>query len=276
MTISRLSTALICGAALALGACTDAKTVRGGETFRECGVCPEMVVVPAGEFMMGSPPSEEGRYDDEGPVHRVTIAEPFAAGKYEVTFEEWDACVSSGGCGGYRSDDEGWGRGSRPVINVSWDDAQAYVAWLSGKTGEEYRLLSESEWEYAARARTTTHYHWGDDFGRNRVNCNVDYSGCEDSWDFTVPVGSFAANNFGLHDMHGNVSEWVEDCWNDSYVGAPWDGSAWVSGDCSLRILRGGSWNSGPWRLRAASRDGFYTGDRDYNIGFRVSRTLAR
>ena len=224
--------------------------------------------------MMGSPPSEEGRGDDEGPVHRVTISEPFAVGVYEVTFEEWDACVSGGGCGGYRP--EGWGRSSRPVINVSWDDAQAYVAWLSGKTGEAYRLLSESEWEYAARAGTTTRYHWGDDVGRNRANCVDDY--CGDSWEFTAPVGSFGANGFGLHDILGNVREWVEDCWNGSYAGAPSDGSAWESGDCDRRVLRGGSWyDDGPWVLRAAGRDWNVTGDRyDGYGGFRVARTLAR
>ena len=245
-----------------------------GAVFRDCPECPEMVVVPAGEFMMGSPPSEEDRRDSEGPVHRVTIAEPFAAGKYEVTFEEWDACVGGGGCGGYRPDDEGWGRGSRPVINVSWEDAQAYAAWLSGKTGENYRLLSEAEWEYAARAGTTTRYHWGDDIGRNRANCDDDV--CGDSWDYTAPVGSFAANGFGLHDVHGNVWEWVEDCWNDSYAGAPTDGSAWESGNCDLRVLRGGSWHGVPRDLRAAYRFWGGTGIRLGIIGFRVARTLAR
>ncbi len=245
-----------------------------GAVFRECPECPEMVVVPAGEFMMGSPPSEEGRVDNEGPVHRVTIAEPFAVGVYEVTFEEWDACVSGGGCGGYRPDDEGWGRGGRPVIRVSWDDAQAYVAWLSGKTGEAYRLLSEAEWEYAARAGTTTRYHWGDDVGRNRANCYGDQ--CGDSWEYTAPVGSFGANGFGLHDMHGNVWEWVEDCRNDGYAGAPSDGSAWESGDCSLRGLRGGSWDFDPRFLRAADRGWYVTEGRSGDSGFRVSRTLAR
>jgi len=244
-----------------------------GAVFRDCPECPEMVVVPAGEFMMGSPPSEEGRYDSEGPVHRVTIAEPFAAGKYEVTFEEWDACVSGGGCGGYRPGDEGWGRGRRPVINVSWEEARAYVDWLSRKTGEAYRLLSEAEWEYAARAGTTTRRHWGDDIGRNRTNCYDDY--CGDSWEYTAPVGSFAANGFGLHDVHGNVLEWVEDCWNGDYVGAPTDGSAWESGECSRRVLRGGAWGTGAGGVRAAFRYWNGTGSR-IDVGFRVSRTLAR
>ena len=245
-----------------------------GKTFQDCPACPEMVVVPAGSFMMGSPRSEEGRDDDEGPVHRVTIPAPFAVGVYEVTFEEWDACVRGGGCGGYRPDDEGWGRGRRPAINVSWEDAQAYVDWLSRKTGESYRLLSGSEWEYAARAGTTTRHHWGDDIGRNRANCYDDY--CGDSWAYTAPVGSFGANDFGLHDVHGNVWEWVEDCWNGNYLGAPSDGSAWLSGDCSRRVLRGGSWDDVPWHIRAANRIRNDTGIRYYFFGFRVARTLTR
>ena len=243
-----------------------------GETFRECPSCPEMVVVPAGSFMMGSPSHEEGRYGNEGPAHRVTISEPFAAGVYEVTFAEWDACASGGGCGGHRPDDEGWGRGNRPVINVSWKDAQAYADWLSRKTGAEYRLLSEAEWEYAARAGTTTRFHWGDDVGRNRANCY-----CGDSWDTTAPVGSFAANGWGLHDMHGNVWEWVEDCWNESYAGAPSDGNAWESGNCDRRVLRGGSWYSDDVErfLRSANRSRSETGFRRKYDGFRVARTLA-
>ena len=178
------------------------------------------------------------------------------------------------GCGGYRPGDRGWGRGSGPVIRVSWSDVQAYVAWLSGKTGEAYRLLSEAEWEYAARAGTTTRYHWGDDIGRNRANCVGDR--CGDSWEFTAPVGSFGANGFGLHDVHGNVWEWVEDCWNGSYAGAPSDGSAWESGNCDRRVLRGGSWVNIPRDLRAAVRGRIDTGDRSSISGFRVARTLAR
>ena len=247
---------------------------RPGDMFRDCPECPEMVVVPAGSFTMGSPSSEKGRDDNEGPVHRVRIPAPFAVGKYEVTFAEWDACVSAGGCGGYRPKDRGWGRGRRPVIFASWKDAKAYVGWLSEKTGKEYRLLSESEWEFAARAGTTTRYSWGNAIiGRNRANCR----GCGSRWDFkeTAPVGSFAANGFGLHDMHGNVYEWVEDCWNGSYAGAPSDGSAWESGDCSQRVLRGGSWYRLPRYLRAASRGWGDTGFRYYvSGGFRVARTL--
>ena len=272
---ARAAAALLTLSPLAVAAQEEAPQWEAGAVFRDCPECPEMVVVPAGSFMMGSPVSEKDRYDSEGPVHRVTIAAPFAVGVYEVTFDEWDACVGAGGCGGYRPDDRGWGRGNRPVIMVSWEDAQAYVDWLSGKTGESYRLLSESEWEYAARAGTTTRYHWGDDIGRNRANCWDSH--CGDSWDYTAPVGSFGANGFGLHDVYGNVWEWVEDCRNESYVGAPSDGSAWLSGNCDRRVLRGGSWLHNPRDLRAAYRGGRSTGNR-YNItvGFRVARTLTR
>ena len=235
----------------------EARRKKPGDTFRDCPGCPEMVVVPAGSFLMGSPESEEGRWDDEGPVHEVTIARPFAVGVYEVTFGEWDACVSGGGCGGYRPDDQGWGRGRRPVVNVSWEDAQAYVRWLSGRTGEAYRLLSEAEWEYVARAGTTTRYWWGNEIGRNRANCD----GCGSRWDDkqTAPVGSFAANPFGLHDVHGNVWEWTEVCYE---------------GDCSRRVLRGGSWVDAPRFLRSAFRYRSTTGGRFGSYGFRVARTL--
>ena len=211
------------------------KRARGpGTKFRDCPECPELVVVPGG-----------------------TIGRAFAVGVYEVTFGEWDACVSGGGCGGYRPEDEGWGRGRRPVINVSWEDAKAYVGWLSRKTGEEYRLLSESEWEYVARAGTSTDYWWGDGIGRNRANCD----GCGSRWDNwqTAPVGSFSANGFGLYDVHGNVWEWVEDCWK---------------GNCGRRVLRGGSWNYIPSYLRSAYRYRNSSGYRNFNFGFRVARTL--
>ena len=243
-----------------------------GTTFRDCPECPEMVAVPAGSYLMGSPPDEEGRTDLEGPIHKVMIFEPFAVGVYEVTFDEWDACVSGGGCGGYRPDYDEWGR--RPVVEVSWNDAKAYVEWLTGKAGKEYRLLSESEWEYVARAGTRTRYWWGDEVGRNRANC----AGCESPWDtlHTAPVGLFSPNAFGLYDVHGNASEWVEDCWNDNYHGAPVDGNAWTSEDCDpdLRILRGGSWMHAPELLRSAFRDRSPTGIRSDNFGFRVARTL--
>ena len=258
-----------------------------GERFRDCDACPEMVVVPTGTFMMGAPVSEVGSEDRERPVHAVSVPS-FAAGVYEVTFAEWDACVADGGCGGYRPHDgplheEGsgrWGRGNRPVINVSWHDAKRYVEWLSGRTGESYRLLSESEWEYAARAGTSTAYNWGNEVGVNRANC----WGCGSRWDDerTAPVGSFDANAWGLHDVHGNVWEWTEDCWNESYAGAPSDGSAWLTGNCGSRVWRSGSWNDHPSGhssdLRAATRVGVPTDldIADYGdiTGFRVARAL--
>ena len=240
---------------------------RPGTTFRDCSESPEMVVVPAGSFMMGSPESEEGRQESEGPVHQVTFARPFAVGVYEVTFEEWDACVAWGGCGGYRPDDEGEGRGRRPVVNVSWQDAQAYVAWLSQETGAEYRLLSEAEWEYVARAGTTGPYHFGSSPSPSQANYGQSPGG-------TVPVGSYPANAFGLHDVHGNVTEWVEDCWIDGYRGAPSDGGARRYGDFFLRVLRGGAWSFHPHSIRSAGRFlGFY-GNRYDHYGFRVARTL--
>lgn len=244
---------------------------RAGEVFRDGDDCPEMVVVPAGEFMMGSPESEQGRFESEGPQHKVTIARPFAVGKYPVTFDEWDACVAVGGCEN-EPGDEGWGRGRQPVINVSWDDAQAYVAWLSKKTGKRYRLLSEAEWEYAARAGTTTRYPWGEEAGTNRANFKE--SGSKWSGKQTAPVGSFEPNRFGLHDTIGNVFEWVQDCWNDSYKGAPSDGTAWESGNCGVRVLRGGSWNDRPVLARVAYRYRHGPAYQGSIIGFRVARTL--
>ena len=239
-----------------------------------------MVVVPAGSFRKGSPSHEEGRGENEGPVHEVRIPEPFAIGVYEVTFSEWDACVNAGGCRGYRPDDEGWGRGRRPVIEVSWEDAQSYVSWLSRRTGMDYRLPSESEWEYVARAGTTTPFHFGSTISTDQANYDGEYtygSGREGRYrKKTVPVGSFSANRFGLHDVHGNVREWVQDCPSLSYRRQPRDGSAWERSRCSRRVLRGGSWYDGPWYLRSAYRGDRSTGDRwQDNVGFRVARTLA-
>jgi formylglycine-generating enzyme required for sulfatase activity len=251
-----------------------ARALKPHESFRECLVdCPEMVVVSAGEFTMGSPSNEKGRYDNEGPQHKVTIARPFAVSKYAVTFDDWDACVKVGGCPQEgRASNAGWGRGRRPVIYVSWDDAKAYVAWLSRMSGKAYRLLTEAEWEYAARAGTTTAYYWGDEIGKNNANCN----GCGSQWDgrHTAPVGSFAPNAFGLYDMAGNVWQWVEDCYHDSYNGAPADGSAWQAGDCKSSVVRGGSWDEDPQLLRLAGRNRGSSSLRDDDLGFRVGRTL--
>lgn len=272
-----------------------------GTEFSDCAACPQMVVVPAGTFTMGSPDDEAGRDSNEGPQHLVTIAAPFAVGKFEVTFAEWDACVSDGGCFHYRPADGGWGRDRRPVINISWDDARAYVAWLSGKTGKPYRLLTEAEWEFAARAGTTTPFSTGPTITADQANFDgtKSYAGAVAGAfrNQTVPVGSFPANDFGLHDMHGNVREWVEDCWPANYRDAPVDGSAAGPGkggplglsgwaqriadlfpgqvNCSRHILRGGSWFFGPRYLRSANRLGDFKPDfRDIYGGFRVARSL--
>ena len=228
-----------------------------------------MVLVAAGQFTMGSPSDEPGRDDDEGPQHNVTVAEPFLAGKFEVTFAEWDACVAAGGC--KPKSDAGWGRLNRPVIRVSWDDAKAYASWLSRKTGKAYELLSEAKWEYAARGGTATPYWWGENQESDRANCD----GCGSNWDNekTAPVGSFEANGFGLHDTAGNVREWVEDCYHDHYEGAPTDGSPWIDAQCSVRVLRGGGWYNPPKVVRSASRIGAGPDYAYDDYGFRVART---
>lgn len=241
-----------------------------GTVFRDGDALPEMLVIPDGRFEMGSLPKEEGRFDDEGRRHTVTIAQAFALGKYAVTFDEWDAFAAA--TGAPQPDDESWGRGRRPVINVSWDDAQSYAAWLSKNTGKTYRLPSEAEWEYAARAGSQTRYPWGDAAGKNQAN--FDGSGSHWSNKQTAPVGSFAANRFGLHDMIGNVWEWAQDCWNESYGGAPDDGQAWEAGDCLRRVVRGGSWSSSPQVARVANRYWYGPAFRSSILGFRLARTL--
>lgn len=244
-------------------AASIAATRQTGAIFRECSFAPEMVIVSGGKFMMGSPAKEKG-FSNEGPQHEVHVP-TFAAGRYEVTFGEWDACVSAGGCKGYRP--EGlWGRGRQPAINVSWEDAQSYAHWLSGVTGKRYRLLSEAEWEYAARAGTTTAYAFGATV--KDVQANFNSSGGPRQ------VGSYSVNAFGLHDALGNVWEWTQDCWVGSYQGAPADGSARGGGDCSRRVVRGGAWPTPATWLRSAHREAYSTGFRDVSVGFRVARTL--
>ena len=238
-----------------------------GSVFRDCESCPEMVVVPAGTFLMGSPTSETGSRQDERPQHTVTIRDPFAVGIYEVTYDEWDACVRDGGCGGYRPYDGGWGRGPRPVIFVNWEDAQRYVEWLARETGHRYRLLSEAEWEYVARAGSTTPFHTGRTISKDQAN----YGRIRGQ---TLPVGTFEPNDYGLYDAHGNAREWVQDCWNGSYRGAPADGSAWKRGSCGLRVMRGGSWLDAPGLLRSAIRIWVDPRARNSTVGFRVVRTL--
>ena len=257
----------------------DART--GGRAFRDCQACPEMVVVPAGEFMMGSPDSERGRVSNEGPQRKVAVRE-FAMGKLEVTFAQWDVCVSEGGCK-HKPHDETWGRGRRPVINVTWHDAIEYAAWLSRKTGKRYRLPTEAEWEYAARSVTRPSdphppFSTGTTINYKQANYDANFTYAGGAMGVfrqkTVDAGTFKANAFGLHDMHGNVWEWVQDCYKDSYQGAPTDGSAVAASDCRLRILRGGSWNYFPQLLRAAYRYATAPEVRLDMAGFRVACSL--
>ncbi|MCG6870595.1 MAG: SUMF1/EgtB/PvdO family nonheme iron enzyme [Gammaproteobacteria bacterium] len=241
------------------------------ESFKDCEFCPEMVRVPAGEFEMGD--LQGGGNSDERPIRTVRFAKPFAIGRYEVTFAEFDRFAKGKGID--PPNDRGWGRGNRPVVNVSWEAAKKYATWLSEQTGKRYRLPTEAEWEYAARAGTRTAYWWGNDVGRNRANCD----GCGSRWDDkqTAPVGSFPANPFGLSDTAGNVWEWVQDCWHENYQGAPEDGSKpWGEEDggvCQRRVLRGCSWSYGPGFLRSAYR-WFYPGFWDNYWGFRLAQDL--
>ncbi len=249
------------------------------EEFRDCDICPPMVVVLPGSFDMGSPASEKGRSSNEGPVHKVDIAYRYAVGKHEVTFAEWDACVADGGCRQYKARDHGLGRGNKPVIDVTWIHAKAYTIWLSGKTGKEYRLLSEAEWEYAARAGTKTPYWWGpaanheySNYGKDKC-CGSEVRG-RDQWEMTAPVGSFPPNAFGIHDMLGNVWEWVEDCWQETYDVTPRDGAPTKDGNCNVRVMRGGAWSSMPVKLRVAHHDAYPPDDRGEFIGFRIARSM--
>jgi formylglycine-generating enzyme required for sulfatase activity len=257
---------------LAAAAAPFAAPARAAEPFKDCAHCPEMVVIPAGSFTMGAARStdpEAKRY--EGPPHTVKIAR-FAIGRYEVTFAEWDACVAAKGCA-HRPDDRGWGRERRPVINISWTDAREYVRWLARTTGKPYRLPSEAEWEYAARAGTTTPYWWGPALSDGQADCLV----CGGTWSGrkTAPVGRFKPNPFGLYDTQGNVWEWVADCWHDGYAGAPANGQAWVAGgDCKMRVLRGGSWLSLARSLRVSHREGYDPTFRYASNGLRVARDL--
>ena len=245
------------------------------ETFRDCeDVCPTMVAIPSGTFIMGSPEDEAGRSDDEGPQHEVTIAEPFALCETEVTFAQWDACVADGGCD-HEPGDQGWGRGNRPVIDVSWDDTQQYLAWLSANTGRTYRLPSEADWEYTARTGTTTPFSTGEMIGTDDANYNGNYpyaGGEKGAYrEKTLSVGSLTPNPFGLFDMHGNVWEWVEDRYHNSYQGAPSDGTAWLEGGNTARVVRGGSWVDDARDVRSAYRFAYEPGARGSNLGFRCA-----
>jgi formylglycine-generating enzyme required for sulfatase activity/DNA-binding winged helix-turn-helix (wHTH) protein len=249
------------------------RALKPGDVFTECAAnCPEMVVVPAGQFVMGSPADEAGHNKAEEPQHIVTFAKAFAVSKFELTFADWDACAAYGDCDPNVSD-SGRGRSRQPVINVDWYDAQRYVAWLSRSTGKAYRLLSESEWEYAARGGTQSAHSWGQDVGKGNANC----IGCGTEWDGkqAAPAGSFPPNPFGLHDMEGNVWEWVEDCLHADYHGAPDDGTAWTDADCQTHVARGGAWLGGPLAMRNANRIRTATPARGTAVGFRVARTIA-
>jgi formylglycine-generating enzyme required for sulfatase activity len=252
-------------------ACIDAQNRLAAQAASSstCPFCPEMVRIPQGEFAMGSPPRDFDASQYERPVHRVHV-NAFEIGKYAVTFEQWDACIQDGGCT-HRPLDHGWGRERRPVVDVSWEDAQQYVRWLNTTTPGGFRLPTEAEWEYAARAGTVTVRYWGDGIDSDRANCD----GCGSIWDNlqTAPRGSFAANAFGLYDMLGNVWQWVEDCWHDSYAHAPRDGRSWTgNGNCKARVARGGSWNYTRRFIRSAGRDRFDPALRFYDLGFRVAR----
>ncbi|MGE0740077.1 MAG: SUMF1/EgtB/PvdO family nonheme iron enzyme [Hyphomonadaceae bacterium] len=242
-----------------------APTYTPGYAFRDCDNCPEMVVLAGGMFMMGSPLSETGRGRDEGPQREVSVA-PFAIGKYEVTFAQWDACLAGGGCNGYSPADGGWGRGDRPVINVSWNDIQSYLDWLNDQAGGlRYRLASEAEWEYAARAGVADAYT----FGPRVTAAQATYRARQ-----PTPVGQHGGNAFALFDMHGNVGEWVEDCYVNSYDGAPVDGVAVQADNCTRRVFRGGGYADQAPTLRAAARRFAPATQRAPGLGFRVARAL--
>jgi formylglycine-generating enzyme required for sulfatase activity len=249
------------------------------EWFKDHDHGPEMVIVPSGTFVMGSPATEPERRNGETQV-RISITEAFAVGRFAVTFDEWDECVAEGGCNGYKPSDQNWGRGKHPVINVNWDDAKAYASWLSHKTGKSYRLLSEAEREYVTRAGTTTPFWWGSSIIPEQANYDASsdpYKGGGLKGEYRkriMPVDSFEPNPWGLFCVHGNVWEWTEDCWTNSNTGNPGDGAARTTGDCNQRVVRGGSWSSNPRFIRSAIRHGVSTVDRNGNRGFRLARAL--
>ena len=266
----------------ALGKLPSGQTGGSAKAFRDCEACPKMVTIPPGSFMMGSPDDDKSASRYERPQHKVTIKKPFAVGQFEITFDEWDACVADRGCAGYKPQDEKWGRGKRPVIRVNWEDAVTYLSWINHKTGKNYRLLSEAEWEYVARAGSKSHFSFGPKLttyqavfdGRRAFNGGP--KGIRASK--TEEVGQFKPNGFGVYDMHGNVSEWVSDCWHKSYEGAPTDGSSWDTpaerSTCSSKVRRGGSWYNSARDLRSAQRRRFSTRLKSYEVGFRVARDL--
>ena len=249
--------------------------LRPMDHFKECESCPEMIVVPAGQFIMGASENESGSTPDERPQHLVSFSKSFSVGRFAVTFDEWDACVAATGCS-YRPSDQNWGRGKQPVLNLSWDDAKAYVSWLSRKTGRSYRLLSEAEREYITRAGTSSAYWWGDDFTTLQANGADPTDHSQPIFAKTVPVDSFSPNPWGFFQVHGNVYDWVEDCGTESYINAPTDGSAWMAGNCDVHMLRGGAFSRRPETLRSAARVWSGNPNRMIYMSVRVARTGAR
>jgi formylglycine-generating enzyme required for sulfatase activity len=253
----------------------------GTEQTLKLSLAPDILMIPisAGCFVMGSPPDEPERDPDEGPQHEVCLP-AFEIGKREVTFADWDVCVLDQGCNRNPSD-EGWGRGDRPVINVSWDDMQEYLRWLNRLTGQSYRLPTEAEWEYAARAGTTTPFSTGDCINTDQANYDgtFEYAGCGAHTGInlgqTMPTGSYPPNPWGLLDMHGNVNEMTQDCWNEGFEGAPADGSAWKEGNCGHRVMRGGSWHGYAGYARSAFRCRVGPSFKHRSIGFRLAETPA-
>ncbi len=270
-----------------------AKTVKPGDLVRDCKECPEVVVLPAGSFAMGSPEDENGRRPEEGPIHNVTIKQ-FAIGRYAVTRQQYLAFVTETGynpgkscrvkIGGKFEDRTGYSflnpgfaqDDTHPVVCVNWYDALAYVSWLSKKTGKSYRLPSEAEREYATRAKTSSPYSFEDGVSTAVANYDAGPTPISSSVKGTLPVATFNANRFGLYQMHGNSAEWTQDCWNRSYDNAPGDGTALALGDCTKRAVRGGSWASGPANMRSAYREAALASDRYSNVGFRVARELTQ
>lgn len=249
-----------------------------GSIFQDCSQCPEMIVIPAGTFMMGDPGNWYSRRH-ERPQHEVSIPKPLAVGRFEVTFAEWDTCVEDGGCGGHRPDDFGFGRGKRPVFNVSWNAVQSYISWLNTKSPNKYRLLTEAEWEYMARAGTTTDYTTGQNITANQAsfddNPHNTGSGKSRRPAMTTPVGSFTPNLFGIYDVEGNVGEYTQDCWHENYEGAPSDGRAWIeNGNCEQRVARSGAWGAMKDEMRTSSRGSFHIYRTSVSYGFRLARDL--
>ncbi|MEO6676633.1 MAG: formylglycine-generating enzyme family protein [Pseudomonas sp.] len=284
-TLPALAFAAVLGCLLP-GLAHAAAPTAPGKVFKDCKDCPEMVVLPTGTFTMGTPEDEVGREPDEGPLHPVTFAKPLAISRFQVLTGEWDAYLRDTGYvmpdGDTRPGREckaGVPRYERtakhPAVCMDFNEANAYVAWLSKKSGKAYRLVSESLREYASRAGSTGPFPFPFDEGKEySIAKHANTYGAADGYNFTAPAGSFPANAFGVYDMHGNVYEWTADCYNENYVGAPSDGSAWLSGDCKVRRIRGNDWGEAPVFSRSGNRNATYPDTRGDWLGFRVARDL--